>query len=368
MNLREFEGALDRIAPLRFAESWDNVGLLAGDRAANVARVLVTIDLTSAVLDEAVAASCDTVVAYHPVILKPVHRLARGHVLFDAIRAGVAVYCPHTALDAAPGGTNDVLGDVLGMTERRPLRSHPGFADEVKLVTFVPEADVEKVAAALGAAGAGVIGNYGACSFRTPGTGTFFGGEGANPVVGTRGTLERVPEIRLEMRAPKRKLDAVVAALRASHPYEEPAFDLLAITPHEPTSGMGRFGTIPEEPREALVERVLTGLGVASALVAGPRTGNVTRVATCAGAGGDLLGDAVAKGAEVYLTGELRHHDARVAEANGVTVIAALHSNSERAALGAYASAIRAGAPGVDVRVSTLDRDPFSIVTKGAPR
>ena len=367
MKVRELEGVLDPIAPLRFAESWDNVGLLAGDRDAEVSRVLVTIDLTLGVLEEARRERASMVVAYHPVILKPVNRLASGHVLFEAIRDGIHVYCPHTALDAAEGGTNDVLGDVLGMTTRAPLRPvSAAGSGELKLVTFVPTTDADRVSDAMFRAGAGVIGAYESCSFRSQGQGTFFGGPEANPRVGEKGRLERVAETRVEMRVRKGVLAAVLEALRSTHPYEEPAFDLLTLEgagrQEASKVGMGRIGTVTSIERSALIETIRGALGVSNLLVAGKTTGSVTKVATCAGAGGELLGEAIAKGAELYLTGELRHHYALMAVARGVTVVAALHSNSERITLTSYASKLRERAKGVEVLVSKVDRDPFSIV------
>ncbi len=360
MLLRDILPLLEAIAPLRHAEPWDNVGLLAGDPAAAVSRALVTIDCTPAVMDEAEASLCELVIAYHPPLFEAVKSIPAHSLLHRAIKGGIALYSPHTAFDVAPGGTNDLLADVLGMAFGAPLKLAPSREAHCKLVTFAPEADADRVAQALFDAGAGVIGRYSSCSFRSPGTGTFFGEAGARPALGQAGTLERRPEIRIETVVPLARQEAVIEALRRAHPYEEPAFDLLRLVARPETIGIGRAGTLARPtPRAELIERVKQGLGVAAVLVAGPEEGDVSRVAVCAGAGRGLLDEALARRTELYLTGELPHHDALRAAAAGMTVVCALHSNSERAALGRIKERLERAAPGLAVTISRADRDPF---------
>ena len=364
MQLNELVCALDDIAPLRNAEAWDNVGLLAGDPQQPVSKAMLTIDYTEAAAEEAKAAGCDAVVAYHPPIFEAVKRLTAGSVVFDAIRRGVAIYSPHTALDVVAGGTNDMLADVLGLpAERSPLRLAETKASALKLVVFVPEKDADRVSAAMFNAGAGRIGAYTQCSFRTAGTGTFFGEEGkTNPTVGESGRLERAEELRVETVVPLSKVEAVIRALRKAHPYEEPAFDLNQLA--APPEGLvqGRVADF-ERPvaREELFERVKRGLGVRHVLVAGPETGPARRAAVCAGACGDLLNDAIAQRADFYLTGEMRHHDAIRAAGAGVTVVCVLHSNSERAMMRRLKDKLGERLPGFPCLVSAVDRDPFII-------
>jgi dinuclear metal center YbgI/SA1388 family protein len=360
MILRDVLAVLEAIAPLRHAEAWDNVGLIAGDPAAPVARALLTVDHTAAVADEAARERCELVVAYHPPLFEAVKSIAAGSLLHRAIRDGVALYSPHTAFDVATGGTNDLLGDLLGMTERAPLKITPAKAAQCKLVTFVPEKDVDRVAAALFDAGAGWIGNYSSCSFRSAGTGTFFGEQGTSPAAGQAGRLESTPEIKLETIVPLARQEAVIEALRKTHPYEEPAFDLVRLVARPEGMGPGRAGTLARATARAeLIERVKHGLGVGAVLVAGPLDGEVTRVAVCAGAGRGLLSEALAKKTELYLTGELPHHDALRAAAAGMTVVCALHSNSERAALARMKARLEKEAAGLVVKLSEVDRDPF---------
>ena len=192
MQLSELLTVLESIAPMRLAEPWDNVGLLVGDPKQPVHRLMLTIDYTAAVAAEAEAQNCDAVVSYHPPIFEPLKRIVAPSLIHDAIRRGLAIYSPHTALDVAEGGTNDMLADAIGLAERQPLRITPPKSAACKLVVFVPPEAADKLAAALFAAGAGRIGNYSSCSFRCPGTGTFFGEADANPAVGEAGRLERV--------------------------------------------------------------------------------------------------------------------------------------------------------------------------------
>jgi dinuclear metal center YbgI/SA1388 family protein len=361
MKLSEIIEALEAIAPTRNAEGWDNVGLLAGDPQQDVARAMLTIDYTNEVAAEAQGAKSDLIIAYHPPIFSAIKRLTSGSLVFDAIRRGVAIYSPHTAWDVALGGTNDFLADVMGMAERSPLRVAEVKGTQCKLVTFVPEEQVEQVAQALFDAGAGRIGKYSSCSFRTEGTGTFFGENGTHPAVGSSGKLETAREIRLEVVVPNSAIDAVIRALRSSHPYEEPAFDLNVLAPLPSDVGQGRIGTIEPISRSELVERIKRGLGLEHVLVAGPTEGEARTLACGAGACGDLLNDAIARKVDFYLTGEMRHHDALRAAASGMTVVCTLHSNSERASLTRLRDRLMERVPGLVVQLSQADRDPFLV-------
>jgi dinuclear metal center YbgI/SA1388 family protein len=361
MQLAELVKVLEEIAPSRLAEAWDNVGLLAGDPAAPVTKALLTIDYTARVAEEGRLEGCDAVIAYHPPIFQPLKRLVAGSPVYDAIRRGVALYSLHTALDIAEGGTNDLLADLLGLVDRGPLRSQPARATYYKLVVFVPEADVDRVSQALFAAGAGWIGNYSSCSFRAPGTGTFFGEEGTNPAVGQRGRLELAPELRVETVLPIDRVEPVLKALRDTHPYEEPAFDLVQLAAPPDGRGMGRVGSLPDVPRARLFQQIKQGLGIDHLLVAGPLEGPVRRAAVGAGACGDLVNEAIARRVDLYLTGELRHHDALRAAEAGVTVVCALHSNSERAVLERVRGRLAERLPGLELHVSRCDADPFRV-------
>jgi dinuclear metal center YbgI/SA1388 family protein len=362
MRLKNILDSLDKIAPLSGAEGWDNVGLLVGDREQEIHRILLTIDYTAEVAEEGKKAGCDLIVAYHPPIFQALKRLQAGSLIFDAIRRGVAIYSPHTALDAAAGGTNDMLADVLGLADRQALRVEAAAGEYYKLVTFVPGEKLDEVSRAIFEAGAGRIGNYTSCSFRTNGTGTFFGEAGTNPAVGASGKHEQVPEIRLETVVPTKNVAAVIAALRKSHPYEEPAFDLNLVSADPTGHGQGRIGTLPVTERRELIDRIKRELGLSHLLVSGPTEGKISRAAACPGSCGDLLDAAISGGAQLYLTGEIRHHDAIKAAAAGVTVVCTLHSNSERAALKRLKTRLEETSGIPPIVISSVDRDPFRVV------
>lgn len=359
---------LETIAPLGLAEPWDNVGLLVGDRSTSVARTMLTIDYTDAVAAEARSAGCQLVISYHPVIFEGHKRLTADRptrLVFDAIRNGISIYSPHTALDVAEGGTNDVLADTLSLTSRKPLRCQEAKPTHYKLVTFVPIDSIDRVSDALFAAGAGTIGsigNYTHCSFRTPGTGTFMGNEGSNPAVGVRGRLERVDEVRLEVLVEKSHELAAIEALRKSHPYEEVAFDLQVLASFAAPTGIGRVGRLPSEITLEMVGNLLKrALGVDRLLMAGDKNAMIKTAAVCAGAGGDLLRDAITHKADLFITGELRHHSVLEALRAGMNVLCTLHSNSERLTLSHLAGKLRSAFPDVGFILSTTDRDPLTI-------
>ena len=360
-TVADLAGAMEAIAPTRFAAQWDNVGLIVGDPACSVDGVLLTIDCTLAAVNEAKASGCGAIVSYHPPLFEAVKRLSAGSPAYEAVRAGIAVYSPHTALDVAAGGTNDVLADALGMTMRAPLRGVEQCHDaHYKLVTFVPAEHVEAVSRAMFQAGAGRIGRYSFCSFRAQGTGTFFGEEGANPVVGRPGRLEEAAEVRLETVVPVASAEAVVHALRSAHPYEEPAFDLVVLASPPSQRGFGRKGTVDRIRLRALVERIKAALETPHVLVAGDLDHEVTSAAVCAGSGSDMVGDAIRARVDLLLTGELRHHDALRALEAGMAVVCTRHSTSERAALGALRRRLAERLPNVTFACSREDREPFA--------
>ena len=361
IRVGDVSDVLERIAPLSLAAEWDNVGLLIGQPDAPVRRLILTIDLTEDVLDEVVRAGAEMVMAYHPVIFKPISRVSG--VVLSAAQAGVAVYSMHTALDAAAGGTNDVLAEAIGIAGARPLQPQAG-EPECKLVVFVPERDLAAVTEAAFGAGAGRMGRYTECAFRTPGTGTFRGEPGSRPAVGRPGRREEVQEWRVEMVCPRDRLGEVLSAVRAAHSYETPAIDVVPLAAAPGPLGMGRIGRL-KRPMEVsrFVGQVKRALGVRRILRAGRDSGKVGLVACAAGSAGSLYEAALAAEADAYVTGEMRHHDALAAAAaeNRMMVLCVGHTNSERPVLAKLADRLRRELPALQVSLSRFDRDPFRI-------
>jgi dinuclear metal center YbgI/SA1388 family protein len=371
MQVREFAQLMETIAPPRFAEEWDNTGLLVGDPARELfGPVFCTIDTTLAVADEAIDAGAGMIVSYHPVLFNGIKQLAaetpQASALLRLVEHKVAVYSPHTALDAVQGGVADWLLDGCGKFESRsPITTAMRIESSRthKLVVFVPESHVETVRSALTRAGAGGIGKYDCCTFTSPGTGTFFGKEDAAPAVGKKGRLEQVDEVRLEAVFPIAKIAAVVGALHAAHPYEIPAFDIYKLQA-EPEAGVGagRVGSLVEPcPLVDLAARLKNHLDVDRVRVADAGDlKRACRVGVCPGAGGSMVDDAIALGCDVFVTGEMRHHEVLGALDKGCSVILAGHTNTERGYLPVLAEKIRGGAPGVVVRVSASDAWPIT--------
>ncbi len=360
--------SMAQIAPLGLAESWDNVGLLAGDETAAVRKVLLCIDLTPPVTEEAVRGHYDLLIAYHPPIYKPINRLVAGSkgqeaVLHACIRGGVAVYAVHTAMDAAAGGTNDVLADLCGIGQTEPLEyvASPG-TDDCKFVTFVPAEHVEAVAEAMFAAGAGRIGEYGRCSYRLEGHGTFQGSDSTHPAVGQAGVYEQVDEIRIEMVCPAGKTPAVATALRSAHPYEEPAFDIYPLKP-APVRGAGRVGHLPKPLKLAhLARRLKNATHSKCTQIVGDPDREVSRAVIMVGAAGSWPFKADLTDGDVVVTGEIRHHDALAILRRNATAIALGHWSSERPVLKSLAQRLVEFHPSLTVDVSTADCEPFQSV------
>jgi dinuclear metal center YbgI/SA1388 family protein len=360
---------LESVAPPEYAADWDNVGLLIGSPAWEAPRALLTVDLTWAVLREAIDSDCRMVVAYHPPIFEPMARLTdatpKQRIALEAARNGVAVYSPHTALDAAPGGVNDWLAEGLGRGDVRALQPQSVLpsSEQCKLVTFCPADAADRLRSALATVGAGRIGRYELCSFEIPGTGTFYAGEGTSPRVGRRGDLQRVDELRLEMVCPEASLALAVTTLREFHPYEEPPIEIYRLQPRPQRNvGAGRRVVLDEQlPLPALAERIKSLLSVDTVRVAvgdgAPRS--YRTIGVCAGAGAPLRRAATEQGCELFLTGEMRHHDVLAAGAEGCTVVLAGHTSTERGYLPVLRGRLLEALPELDVSVSTRDAAPL---------
>ena len=308
-TVADVTGWLEQFAPAMLAEPWDNVGLIWGDPAVAVERIMTCLTVTPTTADEAIDDRAELIVSHHPILFREVKKIRADwpetRYLWKLARAGIAVASPHTAFDNTHEGINDLLCARIGLLDVGSLRPAPGAHDRTaaapprsfKVVVFTPEPEREAVSSAAFQAGAGRIGAYEECSFAIPGEGTFFGTETANPSIGKRGQRETVRELRLEFVCPALKLTAVLAAVRASHSYEEPAIDVYPL--HEPNAtlspGAGRVGRLPRpQPLAELVRDVRQALGAPYIGTAGDPGRRVERVAIACGAGDDFLKDAVA--------------------------------------------------------------------------
>ncbi|GAG41152.1 unnamed protein product, partial [marine sediment metagenome] len=236
-------------------------------------------------------------------------------VVYDLIRSGIAVFSIHTALDSAIGGVNDGLAEIIGIRDAKPIGDYVDYptSDNYKLVVFIPIESVPKVSNAVFAAGAGQMGNYSHCGFGAEGTGTFLPLQGAKPAIGKKGKLEKVPEIRFETIVPAEKLDEVIAAMKKAHPYETPAFDVFKLYASPQKFGLGRIGKLAQPLRiKQIIQRIKKYTGAKAIGIIGdpPKAGLVKTAAVCAGSCGKIINSVIAAKADLYLTGELKHHHA----------------------------------------------------------
>ncbi|MEJ2702818.1 MAG: Nif3-like dinuclear metal center hexameric protein [Sedimentisphaerales bacterium] len=365
MNVKDIASRIEQMYPPALAQDWDNVGLLVGDAQKNVENILLTIDTTSAVVAEALRLRTDLIVSYHPVIWNGLKKvLAEGptRAVYELVRSGIAVYSIHTSLDAAVGGVNDGLAEMVGIVDGKPIGDYvarPG-GDNYKLVVFVPVESLAEVSNAIFAAGAGAIGNYSHCGFSAGGTGTFLPHEGAKPAIGKKGRLEEVAEMRFESIVPADKLDIVITAMRKAHPYETPAFDVFKMYGSDGQFGLGRVGELAKPLRVAqIIHDVKTATGAEAVGLIGDEKRLVKRAAVCAGSCGEILSRVIAEKADLYLTGELKHHQALAAQEAGLTCICLSHTISERFMLKKVARRLQKQVKGVKIRISKKDADPF---------
>ena len=353
--------ALDGCYPPSWAEPWDSVGLQVGDRGADAGRCLVGLDPTPAVIAEAAGHGCGLLVTHHPLVFRPLARLDLadpvGGAVALALEAGVAVAAAHTNADVARPGVSDALAGALGLEVIDVLRPTEA-GSRVKLVTFVPPEATGKVLDAVVEAGGGVIGEYTHCSFRVRGAGTFLPGGAANPVVGERGALREVEEDRLEIVVPRHQLAAAAQALVDAHPYEEAAHDVVPLGGASGL-GLGRLARAEEAIDAAgLARRCQERLG-GPVRMAGDPGSAAEHIALCGGSGSELIPDALRARADVFVTGDLKHHQALDAAAAGLTVIDAGHHGTERPFVPVLGEALGDAMPSGEVLISDVSTDPF---------
>jgi dinuclear metal center YbgI/SA1388 family protein len=365
MKIKDISEQIEKIVPLNLAQDWDNVGLLIGDVQKNVKNILLTIDVTNDVVAEAKKLKTDLIVSYHPVIwdgLKKITSDGPSSTVHELIRSRIAVFSIHTALDAATGGVNDGLAEIIGIEDGKPIGDYVAnpAGDNYKLVVFVPVESVAAVSNAVFAAGAGAIGNYSNCGFGAEGTGTFLPLEGAKPTIGKKGEMEKVPEIRFETIVPAEKIDKVVAAMKNAHPYETPAFDIIKLYNSQNKFGLGRIGKLAQPLRiEQIINRIKKYTGAKAVGLIGKEKRLVKTAAVCAGSCGKIINSVIAAKADLYLTGELKHHQALAAQEADLTCICLSHTISERFILKKFAKQLQKQLKSVTIRISRKDADPF---------
>ena len=357
---------IEELAPLNLAEGWDNPGLQAGDPGKVITKALLALDVSGEVVDEAVEKKTGLIITHHPLLFSPVKSLdlsrPTGLLLERIIKSGLTVYSAHTNLDVARRGVNDVLAGRLGLEDRVVL-APIGNEKYFKLVVFVPDSHVSEVHQALSDAGAGWIGNYSHCAFSVRGEGVFLPRSGSRPYIGKEGELSRVGETRLETIVPAGVLGDALQAMLSAHPYEEAAYDAYPLENRGPAYGLGLTGNLPTSLGfEGLIELVKSALNLPWVRAGGDKNKVIRKVAVCGGSGAKLWPQAVAAGAEAFITGDVGYHDAQDMLTAGLSFIDPGHYGSEMPVIPMLRDYLAERLRNVEFIVSNHKGDPFIMV------
>jgi dinuclear metal center YbgI/SA1388 family protein len=362
MKVKELCSYLDSAVPLSFQEGYDNSGLQVGDPEKELSLAMISLDVTGEVLDEAINTGCGMIISHHPPIfsgiLKLTGRSASERIIIKALRHDIAIYSAHTNLDVYKDGVSRKMAEKLGLDNVKVLT--PMKNRLMKLITFVPGAQLEIVRRSVFNAGAGVTGNYDQCSFSTTGTGSFRGNKKANPFVGERGKLHFEKEIRFETIFPSHLKDDVINALLLSHPYEEVAFDIIKLENDYYSAGMGCTGELPVEMgKEAFLDLVSSVFSPGCLRYSGYNVSKIRKVSVCGGSGGGLLADAINSGSEAFITADVRYHSYFEA-AGRILLIDAGHFETEKFAQEILYDLINKKFPKFALRFSQTNSNPIN--------
>jgi dinuclear metal center YbgI/SA1388 family protein len=362
MKIKEIISCLESFAPLSFQESYDNSGLITGDPGQDIKSVLLCIDITEEVINEAVKLGSGLIISHHPILFRPIRKL-RGdnyveRCLIAAIRKNIALYAAHTNMDAIWMGVNRKICDKLGLMKTKILV--PRQEELRKLVFFVPVDHAVRVREKVFEAGAGHIGNYDKCSFNTPGDGTFRGSDETHPFVGKKGQLHYEKEIRVETIYPVYRESNVIKALLEAHPYEEVAYDIYPLTNLYPQAGSGMTGEMPESVSEVIFLKNLKNI-FRTKIIRHSELLNkkIRKVAVCGGSGSQYVEQAIRSGADIYITSDIRYH--QFFDAEKKIIIADIgHYESEQYTTELFHELILKNFPKFAVHFSGINTNPVN--------
>jgi len=357
---------MQELAPPNLAEDWDNVGLIVGDSKSEVKRVMLCLDATSKVIDEAVECNADMIISHHPLIFKGIKKLNDDNIvgkrIIKLVRNNISLYSAHTNLDTCECGVNQKLAEVLGLQNIRNLNTYR--EDKVyKLSVFVPFSHVDVVREAITSEGGGWIGNYSDCTFMTPGIGTFRPLEGTNPFIGSRGKLEKVDEYRLETVVPECKLKKVVDAMLKAHPYEEVAYDIYPLKISGKVFSLGKIGDVDKQVSlNEFVDIVKDKLNIRHVRVIGDYKGVIERVAVFCGSFDRNWVNLNSREFDIVVTGDVKYHDALDIAESGRCVIDAGHFATEQIILPILKNMLSEKFGNVEFILSSMSIDPFNVI------
>lgn len=332
MKIQEITSYLESLAPLSSQEGYDNSGFIVGNSQVELTQALICLDSTEEVVDEAIAKGCNLIIAHHPIVFKGLKKITGKNyverVVLKCIKNDIALYAIHTNLDNYIFGVNAEIGKRLGLQKLRVLEPKQGVLN--KLVVFVPSQYTSKVQQAIYAAGAGAIGEYKECSFKTEGTGSFSPLDRANPFIGKVGTAEEVTEDRVEVLVSSHVLRAVINAMLKAHPYEEVAYDIISLQNSNKYEGAGMMGELDHAmPTGEFLKMVKSVFNCGAIRHTKLIADEIRTVAFCGGAGSFLLGNAIQYKADIYITGDFKYHEFFDAE-DKITIADIGHFESEQ--------------------------------------
>ncbi len=361
MKIKEIVGALERFAPLPLQDGFDNAGLQIGLTDVEATGALLCLDVTEAVIDEAITLGYNLVISHHPLIFKGYKSITgKDYVercILKAIKNEIVIYSAHTNLDNVMGGVNYKIAEKIGLHKVNILSGKEESL--LKLVTFVPSEHIEKVRSVLFKAGCGNIGNYDSCSYTVEGQGTFRAGEGTNPYCGNIGELHSEPEIRLETILPSFKMNEAMKALIQAHPYEEPAFDFYPVKNIWAQAGSGIIGQLKEPMTELEFLKLVKKTFEVGCVKHNKLSGKlIEKVALCGGAGAFLIPKAITQGADVFITGEIRYHE-YFGHENNILLAEIGHYESEQYTKEILYSIIENAFPNFQIQISKINTNPI---------
>ncbi|HPF21035.1 MAG TPA: Nif3-like dinuclear metal center hexameric protein [Syntrophomonas sp.] len=346
VTVREISRIMEALYPTDIAENWDNVGLQIGSMTGPVKSIMITLEADREIVTEAIRQHIDLIITHHPLFFKPLKTInfdhPQGELIKNLIRHNIHLYSAHTNLDAGSAGLNQYLAEQLELQQIRLLNR--SYSETLyKLVVYVPADHEAQVRESITAAGAGHIGQYSHCTYRVAGTGTFLPGEGSQPFIGTPGQMEEVREYRLETIVPKNLLGKVLDSMKQSHPYEEVAYDVYPLANQGTTYSPGRMGVLSRSMTLGdFCQHVKQKLAVDTLRIVGEAEDTVQKVALVSGSGAGFIDQAHRQGCDVLLTGDLKYHEAKDAQALGLKIIDAGHQQMERLMAPLLAGQLRA--------------------------
>ncbi len=362
VKIKDIAKIIEETAPLSIQESYDNSGLLIGDPDLEVSGILVCIDITEAVVNEAIDKKLNLIVSHHPLIFSGIKKLLgktdQEKALIKAIKSDVSIYAAHTNLDnLLIGGVNSILADKLNLVDRKVLRTKSNQL--LKLITYAPKLHIQRIRESLFEIGAGVIGNYDSCSFSSEGTGSFKANDDAHPFIGKNNELHFEAETKIELILPTFLKNQVISKLLEVHPYEEPAFDLIPLENKYQNIGSGLVGELPEElDFMEFLNKFKLIIQTNSVKVTAITKNKIKRIALCGGSGSFLLKDAINANADVFISADFKYHDYFETE-NRIIIVDAGHFETEQFTKDILKEIITKKLPKFAVQISEINTNPI---------